>query len=84
MLYLTYGINHQYEAEGGNQMKTQKNFTLKQYSEDGSSFYLDYTGNESKHPCPMTFKQAKFLAREFCGFIVTYDAWIEKIVRQYA
>lgn len=50
-----------------------REYTVKKLIESYGSFYMDYNGEEARGVCPMTFKQAKFLAKKWDGYVVTLD-----------
>lgn len=50
-----------------------RDYTVKCLIESYGSYYINYNGEESKHVCPMTYKQAKFLASKWGGYVVALD-----------
>ena len=55
-----------------------RNYSVAKNLETYGNFYIDYEGRESSRPLPMTFAQAKYLAKYWGGYILPYDAWVGK------
>ena len=50
-----------------------KYWTVAKALESYGSVWLDWRGDESRYPVPMTLKQANYLAEAWGGHVVTLD-----------
>ncbi len=54
-------------------MSKQRDWTVMKDLESYDSYYVGYDMSECSQPQPMTLKQANYIAREICGYVVKFS-----------